>query len=50
MKKLTLQADALEVESFSTDVERDGDTVQPPEFFATRPQVCDPLTVPPRCA
>lgn len=48
MKKLRLQAEALEVESFPTGADGQGDTAA--EFFATRPQVCDPFTLPPRCS
>ncbi len=46
MKKLSLHPDALAVESFPTGA----DTAQVLEFLATRPQVCDPFTMPPRCS
>ena len=46
MKKLTLDVAMLAVQSFQTD-EAAGCT--PAEFAATRPQVCDPFTLPPRC-
>jgi hypothetical protein len=49
MKKLRLEIDRLAVESFTPrDVNGQG-TVPANEFFATRPQVCDPLTVAPHC-
>jgi hypothetical protein len=44
MKKLRLDAGALAVESFAA--------IEVPAangFFATRPQVCDPVTVAPHC-
>jgi hypothetical protein len=45
MKKLTLQVDALTVESFPT-----GGANGPVEaLLATRPGVCDPVTNHPRC-
>ncbi|HEX2077896.1 MAG TPA: hypothetical protein VHG08_09310 [Longimicrobium sp.] len=49
MKKLKLQAEALEVESFPTGKEQGG-TAQSVELFATRPQACDPFSLPPRCS
>lgn len=51
MKKLKLQVEALAVESFAAD-DADGQagTVQAHELFATRPQACDPFSVPPRCS
>lgn len=51
MKKLKLRVDALAVESFAAD-DAGGQLRAAPanEFFATRPQVCDPFTLPPRCA
>ncbi|HEU0302875.1 MAG TPA: hypothetical protein VFR37_25665 [Longimicrobium sp.] len=48
MKRLKLQAEALEVESFPTGADDRGDTAL--EFLATRPQVCDPFSLPPRCS
>lgn len=45
MKKLRLDAGAVAVESFPTADEG----AQARELFATRPQVCDPLTLPPHC-
>ena len=51
MKTLTLQIDALAVQSFATG-EKDGQTgtAGARELFATRPQICDPLTfVPAHC-
>ena len=49
MKKMTLQVDALAVETFATgDAKGANSTVH--ALLATRPQVCDPLTLPPRCA
>jgi hypothetical protein len=48
MKRLRLQADALTVESFSPGADEQGSAAL--EFLATRPQVCDPFTLPPRCA
>lgn len=49
MKKLRLDVDRLAVESFAAD-DANGQTVPANELFATRPQVCDPFTLPPRCA
>jgi hypothetical protein len=51
MRKLKLQVENLAVESFPTG-ETDGQagTGEAREMFATRPQVCDPFTLPPRCA
>jgi hypothetical protein len=51
MKKLRLDADRLAVESFALgdDNGRTGN-VPANDFFATRPQACDPFTLPPRCA
>lgn len=51
MKTLTLQLDALAVQSFSTG-EADGQigTVEAREMLATRPQACDPFSLPPRCS
>jgi hypothetical protein len=50
MKKLRLDADRLEVESF-TPGDANGQTgAVPNEFFATRPEVCDPFSLPPRCS
>ena len=51
MKKLRLDTDGLAVESFTPgDVNGQISGVPANEFFATRPQVCDPFTLPPRCA
>ena len=50
MKKLRLDADRLAVESFSPGDANGQGTVPANELFATRPQVCDPFTLPPRCA
>jgi hypothetical protein len=51
MKKLTLQLDALEVESFTTALaEGPEGTVQGFDLAATRPGACDPFSLPPRCA
>jgi|GEM_PF-5896968 len=51
MPRLKLQAEALTVDSFATGGEGDpADTVQPDDWLATRPEVCDPFTLPPRCA
>jgi hypothetical protein len=51
MKKMTLQVDSLAVQSFPTG-ETDGQigTAEAREMLATRPGVCDPFTLPPRCA
>jgi hypothetical protein len=51
MRKLKLQVENVAVESFATG-ESDGQigTAEARELFATRPQVCDPFTLPPRCA
>lgn len=45
MEKLALDVDALRVQSF--DATPAGGLLP---GAATRPQVCDPLAVPPRCA
>lgn len=45
MKKLTLQPAEITVESFPTTEHE-----QARELLATRPMICDPATVPPRCA
>jgi hypothetical protein len=51
MKKLKLQAEALAVESFSAgDANAQAGTVAANALFATRPEVCDPFTLPPRCS
>ncbi|HEX6367870.1 MAG TPA: hypothetical protein VF006_02980 [Longimicrobium sp.] len=51
MRKLKLQADALAVESFAAgDASGQAGTAKANELFATRPEVCDPFTLPPRCA
>jgi hypothetical protein len=51
MKKLRLDVDGLAVESFAAG---DGNgpmgTVQANEFLATRPEACDPFSLPPRCS
>lgn len=46
MKKLQLDADRLTVDSFQTE------SHSPAVFMdaATRPEVCDPFTLPPRCS
>jgi hypothetical protein len=51
MSKLKLQVENIAVESFPTG-KTDGHigTVEARERLATRPQVCDPFTLPPRCA
>jgi hypothetical protein len=50
MKKLRLDAGRLAVESFTPrDVNGQG-AVPANELFATRPQACDPFTLPPRCS
>ena len=51
MRKLKLQVDNIAVESFPTG-ETDGQigAAEARERFATRPEVCDPFTLPPRCA
>jgi hypothetical protein len=50
MKKFRLDTDRLAVESFSAgDANGQAGTVPANDFFATRPQVCDPLTVAPHC-
>jgi hypothetical protein len=48
--KKKLHIDTLRVESFHTGTDDRGDTAQPLELFATRPQVCDPFSLPPRCS
>ena len=51
MKKLRLNADELAVESFAAgDADGTMGTVQANELFATRPQACDPFSLPPRCS
>lgn len=48
MKKTTLRMDTLTVESFDTgDVRQAAGTAQ--ALFATRPEICDPVTYHPRC-
>jgi hypothetical protein len=51
MKKLKLQMETLAVESFAAD-DADGQagTVQAHAFLATRPEACDPFSLPPRCS
>lgn len=46
MKTLRLQVDTLEVESFSPGAEE----ATAIDFLATRPQACDPFSLPPRCS
>jgi hypothetical protein len=51
MKKLRLDVDRLKVESFLTgDANEPRGTVQANALFATRPGVCDPFSLPPRCS
>jgi hypothetical protein len=50
MKKLRLDTAGLAVESFTPGDANGHINVPANEFFATRPQVCDPFTLPPRCA
>lgn len=51
MKKLKLKADTLAVETFPTgNADGYAGTVQACELFGTRPEICDPFTLPPRCA
>ncbi|WP_420125679.1 hypothetical protein [Longimicrobium sp.] len=51
MKKLKLQLETLAVESFTADrADGQAGTVQAHELFATRPEVCDPFSLPPRCS
>lgn len=51
MKKLKLHVDALAVESFAAgDCDGPVEAVPANEFFATRPEACDPFSVPPRCS
>jgi hypothetical protein len=49
MKKLRLDTDRLAVESFAAEASAPG---APPAngLFATRPGVCDPFSLPPRCS
>lgn len=50
MKKPKLQLDALAVESFTPgDANGQAGAAPANELFATRPQACDPFTLPPRC-
>ena len=48
MKKLRLDVDRLAVESFQPD-EADG-AARARDLFATRPEACDPFSLPPRCS
>lgn len=53
MKKLKLNVDALAVESFQPgEAATSPGTVEGHDavFAATRPQACDPFSLPPRCA
>lgn len=51
MKKMKLEAETLSVETFSIgDTGERAGTVQACEMLATRPGVCDPFSLPPRCA
>jgi hypothetical protein len=50
MKKLTLNVEVLRVESFAVSAEARAMDLLDAVVAATRPQVCDPFTMPPRCA
>lgn len=47
MKKLRLDVDRVAVESFPT---AEGGAQVRDLFAATRPEACDPFTLPPRCS
>lgn len=48
MKRLTLDMEMLRVESFAVSPQSPADFLTVVD--ATRPLICDPATVPPRCA